>query len=406
MKVTIVIPTYWRGPVKEAPLCTLESDYAYDHATSLDTDGTLARALESLGNLQGEDDFVVAVVAACTRQEIKQAVELKVQSIVARFDYDFPFLMIGPDELVLWRRRLAAAGFPQYDEFLNLDGYSNIRNMCLLAAILTRADVAVLFDDDQVYEDPDYLQKALEHIGREHDGRFVAGLAGWYAREDGDYRLPAPRERWQRQWGGVKAMNEAFGLIDSEPRLKETTFVFGGNMVIHRSLFETIPFDPRIPRGEDIDYLINARLFGFHFFLDSDLWIRHLPPPKCAPEWFRLRQDIIRFSRERAKLATQQEGPGLVHVEAEELDPYPGRFLRDDFVDIVIGTSLEMATAYLARGQDRDAQECMVNIAIAKAENRIQDDPFNEYLEFQQRWAEFVQLAPEIKIWSPPSGTD
>ncbi len=88
------------------------------------------------------------------------------------------------------------------------------------------------------------------------------------------------------------------------------------------------------------------------------------------------------------------------------MDPYPGRFLRDDFVDIVIGTSLEMATAYLARGQDRDAQECMVNIAIAKAENRIQDDPFNEYLEFQQRWAEFVQLAPEIKIWSPPSGTD
>ena len=48
MKTTIVIPTYWRGPVSEAPLCTLESDYRYDHATPLDAEGTLGRALDSL----------------------------------------------------------------------------------------------------------------------------------------------------------------------------------------------------------------------------------------------------------------------------------------------------------------------------------------------------------------------
>ena len=71
----------------------------------------LARALDSLSVLNAVDEgFAVAVVAAPTRGEIKQAVQLKVQSIVAQYDYDFPLMLIGPDELVFWRRRLAAAG--------------------------------------------------------------------------------------------------------------------------------------------------------------------------------------------------------------------------------------------------------------------------------------------------------
>ena len=93
MKATIVIPTYWRGPVSEDGLCTLDSDYSYDHATPLDSEGTLARALDSLSVLDVDEGFAVAVVAASTRIEIKQAVQLKVQSIIAQYDYDFPILM-------------------------------------------------------------------------------------------------------------------------------------------------------------------------------------------------------------------------------------------------------------------------------------------------------------------------
>jgi len=49
----------------------------------------------------------------------------------------------------------------------------------------------------------------------------------------------------------ISKMNEAFDkIIGTEPRLKETPFVFGGNMVIHRDLFSVIPFDPNVPRGE------------------------------------------------------------------------------------------------------------------------------------------------------------
>ncbi len=67
-------------------------------------------------------------------------------------------------------------------------------------------------------------------------------------------------------------MNEAFGkIIGSDPRLKETPFVFGGNMVIHRDLFTVVPFDPEVTRGEDIDFLINAKMFGFKLLSDEYL---------------------------------------------------------------------------------------------------------------------------------------
>lgn len=406
MRVTIVIPTYWRGPVAEAPLCALQSDYKYDHATPLDSEGTLARALESLSILESDEEFAVAVVAASTRHEIKQAVELKVQSIMAQFDYDFPLFLIGPNELVVWRQRLAAAGYSKYDEFLSLDGYSNIRNMCLLAAVLTEAEVAVLFDDDQVYEDPNYLKKAIEFVGKEHEGRFVGGIAGCYARPDGTYLIPPPEHEWQRKWGNREAMNEAFNLIKDQPRLKSSPFVFGGNMVIHQKLFKTIPFDPHVPRGEDIDYLINARFFGHEFLLDNELWIRHLPPPKCAPPWYQLRQDIIRFSRERAKLATWRPGPGLHQVKPEDLDPYPGRFLKDNFHDLVTETCLEMAADYLEADKENDAQECLLNIAISKAEAKIIGNPFIEYLAYQRKWEEFIKFLPQLHIWAPAGSSN
>ena len=408
MKTTIVIPTYWRGPASEAPVCSLESDFIFDHATPLDSEGTLGRALDSLAILKPSerDDFAVAIVAASTRVEIKQAVELRVQSIIAQYDYDFPLLMIGPDELVSWRRRLASSGMSEFDEFLSLDGYSNIRNMCLLAAILTGADAAILFDDDQVFEDPEDLRKATEFIGREHEGQPVTGIAGYYVNPGGSVFLPPAELPWQRIWGNREAMNEALKMIGEGPRLKRTPFVFGGNMAVHRSLFEKVPFDPAVPRGEDIDYLLNARFLGYDFLLDNELWIRHLPPPKCAPPWFQMRQDIIRFARERAKLATQHDFDGVKHVNAVDLDPYPGRFLKDDLHDLVMESSMEMASQYIEAGMDEDARECIVNIAISKAESRVTGDPFGEYLAFQRRWEEFVRVLPALGIWSPVDSTD
>lgn len=89
-----------------------------------------------------------------------------------------------------------------------------------------------------------------------------------------------------------------------------------------------MPFDPKIARGEDIDFLINARMFGFPFFRDNQLSITHLPPPKTHPTWLQLRVDIYRFMYERAKIEHQKEIKGMKKVYPEDFDPYPGAFLK------------------------------------------------------------------------------
>ena len=66
-----------------------------------------------------------------------------------------------------------------------------------------------------------------------------------------------------KYWDQFDNMNKAFDqIIGTEPRLKETPFVFGGNMVIRRSRFSVFVCDPEVPRGEDIDFLMNAKMFG------------------------------------------------------------------------------------------------------------------------------------------------
>lgn len=406
MKTTIVIPTYWRGPAADGNTCEFESDFVYEHASPLDSEGTLARTLESLSILRDAGEFAVVVIAVPTRSELKQAVELRVETIVAQFEYRYPVMVIGPDQVMLWRQRLASRGLYQYDHLLSLDGYANVRNMCLLAAVLTGSDVAVLFEDGEVYEDPEYLDKALQHIGRVHQGKFVGGIAGCMLRQDDSFLLPEAGEGWEQKWGMIASKNEIFARISEMQSLQPTSYAYGGNMVIHRKVFSQVPFDPTIPRGEAVDYLMNARMAGYDFFLDRDLWIREVPSPICAPEWFQLRLDVIRFARERAKLGAAETGGGEASMDSAELDPYPGRFLGADLHDIVFEASIAMAGEYYASGKEQDAEESIMNIAISRAESGIGIAPLEEYISFRQQWQEFISIVPEIDIWHPESAAD
>ncbi len=103
---------------------------------------------------------------------------------------------------------------------------------------------------------------------------------------------------WNRFGSKTKVFDK---IIGNEPRIKMTPFVFGGAMIVHRNLFKTVPFDPRVKRGEDIDYLINAKMFGFHFFLDRELSKKHLPPKKHHPVWKSFREDTNRFLYEKKR---------------------------------------------------------------------------------------------------------
>jgi hypothetical protein len=385
-KFTIVIPSYW-GRSSGEPPC--EEDAVYDHPTPLDAEGTLTRALESIRLLAG-DGFRVVVLGAATHAELEAGIEKRLEEIVSPFKRYYPVALLTHSNEREMKKMISQRGPEGSEEMLSLRGYSNIRNFCLVAACLAGAEAAVLFDDDQVYEDPYYLDKVAENIGGEPRGRFAGGLAGYYVNPNGDYRVPANRDPVLAEWPAAEYMNRAFDIIEGGERLQVTPWVFGGNMVVHRELFMRIAFDPHVTRGEDIDYLVNAKFFGYDFLLDNTLWIRHLPPPKTSPPWRRFREDLDRFVYSREKLRCQREGDGRRLVSVEELDPYPGRFLRDDLEEMIFRTCVLMGMDCLSRQDGKGFSEAMSNVLRARSGVNPPGDPYRRYLDWRGRWEEFM----------------
>jgi hypothetical protein len=141
-------------------------------------------------------------------------------------------------------------------------------------------------------------------------------------------------------------------------------------------LAASVGFDPGITRGEDIDYLINARLEGRRFFLRKNLTIVHRPPAGGSyrdSNLSKLRQDVIRFLYERAKLESSQQHPDLASLTALDLMPYPGEFLARD----IEGDAIE---ALQAAGFPGDAA-AFVSATRDGAAQRVA-----RYLEFRLQW--------------------
>jgi hypothetical protein len=396
MKLTMVIPSYW---ARESEVGWKEGDAIYDHPTPLDAEGTLFRAIQSIERLE-DKDFQLAIIAVATAEDIESEVEKKVVSIIKAANPGVEIMLFGHSQLTQIHE-LISEGKKEYIDLLQLRGYSNTRNLCMFIPHALGSEVAVLIDDDEVFEDPKFISKAKEFIGREIGGRTINAVAGYYLQPNGDYHVKKPYRPWMKYWDQSERMNEAFDkIIGTEPRLKETPFVFGGNMVIHRNLFTVVPFDPNVGRGEDIDFLINARMLGHPFFLDNQLSIMHLPPSKAHPTWMQLREDIYRFIYERAKIKTQKEMKGMIQVRPEDFDPYPGCFLKSNLEEKVEQACKLLSEEYLAQGDIKGSEEALNNIAFAKTDAVPKFDPFQKLCELQKRWQELMLFTSREDIRS------
>jgi hypothetical protein len=191
-------------------------------------------------------------------------------------------------------------------------------------------------------------------------------------------------------------MNEAFKkyIVDT-PGRKEVPFAIMGNIAVHRDLFTRIPLDPPMQRGEDMDWVMNSHIFGERYIMDTELLIKHDPPPRPYPTWRPLREDIYRFRYQQAKIANSREGGGHHTLKRDRYLPYPGTFFQDDFLDRVTHACEILASDYLAKGKAENARAALENIYHAKYLALPKVDPFQAYLDFQKKWKEMMEIIGE-----------
>jgi len=390
----MVIPTYWSPPEDT----DLQEDRVFDHPIPLDQEGTLGRALESLDVLS-RSDFSVVLIVASTLDSIENEVISRVEEICKPFKGKIDISLVHQGNLKNLKGKLLNNNVPlDACALINLDNYSSVRNMCSLAGILNSSELVIFIDDDEVFTDSKFIDKAVEFVGTEVKGEKILAVAGYYINSDGNYRLDETNvPLWRKEhWNNVLAMNQAFDQnIGKSPRLKPTPFVFGGNMVIHRELLANVAFDPAITRGEDIDFLINTRISGMKFWLDNTLSIMHLPPSKKNPQWLSFREDIKRFLYENKKVSDHSY---LDEVSRDELMPYPGLFLGEDLEEKILAANKLLYRDYKEARDRPGMEQCNINEEIVKSDKYKAIDTRKWLLELKSNWKVLTNAASGIGI--------
>ena len=383
MNLSVVIPTYWTST--DVKVKSKTPDAVYDHPTSLESKSTLQRLLDNLKRSDlPQDSATVALVVATTHEALEEKAEERTRAVLEAYKNDFRVIQFSASTLNEITSKEKDLG-----RVLKLYGYSNIRNIGLAIAQILKSDALVFLDDDVVIPDPDYFVKTQDYIGQKIGGKVLGGIAGYYLNEDGDYHLDVNPRAWAVWWPKERKMNEAFEVIDSEERLVETTFAFGGNMVLHWSMFETVPFDPYITRGEDMDLLVDAKMLGFEFMVDTKLRVVHLPG-KGKKLWSEMRQDLRRFLYMREKLLCQKEVKNISSVPIRSLEPYPGHFLHVGICFKFAVSSWLAGLHSIYTGDEEDFREFSRNLLEIPDALDFAAKHCLDYFRFQKKWATYI----------------
>jgi glycosyltransferase involved in cell wall biosynthesis len=370
MKKAIIIPVYLKLNDPE-------------ELTSLEGVRLAKRAIQSLKVLEDQDFTLILPVCFDltgsdeTRHwlEMDKLFKLEMESL-----WTGRTVVFSSFALEALREWVARKNFGSISSLIDLKGYSKMRNTGLILAQALSIDVVTFIDNDEVVEDPDYLAVACRSLNKPWNGRIVNGKGGFYLNPDGSILLPRQRLWWRGLWNKTFWMNRVWEkILSSSHPLVPSPVLLGGNLVLHQSVFQSIPFDPFIPRGEDTDYLINASQQGFFLLFDKQLRIKHLHPERTQ-SFFQeeLRGDIERFVYEREKTR------GGLSVD---LDPYPGNFLKWSLTPKAILTSLLLSFDYVSKGEWKKARASLSNIPLVLQRRK---EGWSRYLSFRADWEKMM----------------
>ena len=381
MNPAIIIPTFHQAAADRDKSL---AESIYDHPTPLDAPGTLERCLESLQKVQGLGQIIITV-------SHNEAVE-KVKGIVDHFP-QMHTLVISESEAAIVQQRLEQLGFGDTADKIGVHGYSAVRNLGLVISNILGFDSVVFLDDDEVVEDPEFLIKAMYGLGKLTRREIpILAKSGYYLNAKGSFLSMSQNKWYNHYWQQGSAFNNWITKAMSGPRLSRSNHVCGGCLSLHKQAYMRVPFDPWIPRGEDLDYLINLRMYGSAVWFDNQWYLVHLPPQE-RHEGHRFRKDIFRWIYEYYKIEFSQSQIDLLQIKPSSLEPYPGPFLERGLEKRIKKTALLRSLARPDRAAYRKAAHVATNEAIEYAQKYC-----DRYFEFQRIWMQIMAQTENDKV--------
>lgn len=386
MNPVVIVPTYISARSRGEGGSMLTT---YDHTTPLAAPGELPRLLESLRKVRGLGQVIVLVVS---EPSIEKKAEQKVQRAVDAFP-DLSVDVVGVSELALVQQRFEQLGLGKLSKEIGLAGYGAVRNLGLVVAHVLGFDAVVFLDDDAVVDDADFLQKAAYGLGKlTRKGIPILAKTGFYYNAEGTY-LSMSQDKWYNHfWQQGKAFNEWIEKAMRSPRLSRSNHVCGGCLVLHKEAFKRLSFDPWIARGEDLDYMLDLRMYGSDIWFDNQWSMRHLPPATKS-EGTRFRQDIYRWLYEFRKMEYSRSQIDLLQVKPASLEPYPGPFLEPGILRRIRTTAFLRSLARPDKKAYRQAASAATGEASLYAERNC-----SKYFEFQFIWPELMARMEDDQI--------
>lgn len=386
MNPLVIIPTFITASARKAGVSPTT---VYDHPTPLNKPGELSRCLKSLTRVHGIGAIAI-LVAAEPGIEV-QAAE-KVQAISSAYP-SLNIIVIGASEQAIIRQRMEQLNLGNIDFEVGLAGYGAIRNMGLVLANALSFDAAVFLDDDEVVDDPDFLIKGMYGLGKlTKRGIPILAKTGYYLNAKGTYHSLSQNKWYNHFWQQGSAFNEWIDSAMRGPRLSRSNHVCGGCLALHKEAFKRLSFDPWIVRGEDLDYLMNLRMYGSDIWFDNKWNLRHLPP-ETRSEGMRFRQDIFRWLYEYRKVEYSRTQIDLQQVKASSLEPYPGPFLEPGITKRIKRTALLRSFGCSDKSGYRKAAKAATNEATTYAQRNCA-----KYFEFQFIWPELMSRTENDEI--------
>ena len=378
MNPVIVIPTYVSARSRRENGGLLNT---YDHTTPISKPGELPRCLKSLQQVEGLGHIVILVAS---EPGIENQAAEKIQSVVAQYP-GLSITVVGLSELSLIQQRAEQLGIGKMAKEIGLSGYGAIRNLGLVVANVLGFDAVIFVDDDEVISDPDFLRRGVYGLGKlTRKGIPILAKTGYYLNSDDSF-LSKSQDKWYNHfWQQGKAFNKWITRAVHGPRLSRSNHVCGGCLALHKEAFKRVSFDPWITRGEDLDYMLDLRMYGSDIWFDNQWVLRHLPP-ETESEGTRFRQDIYRWLYEYRKMEYSRTQIDLLQVKPSSLEPYPGPFLQPGITKRIRITAFLRSLARPDKKAYRRAARAATGEATTYAQRNCA-----KYFEFQFVWPELM----------------